>query len=459
MVRRWPLPPVERHPERPDAEMEEETGAVSVFRRPSHYANGNTRDRQGRLLTCEMDAQRLTRTEYDGTITVLADRFEGKRLTAPNDVVVKADGSIWFSDNGADTRGNYLGHKAPWEFPFRVYRLDPGTVLTIAVDDMKRPNGLAFSPDETLLYIVDTPGPGQRTIQVYDVVDQGTKVANRREFCSAEPGGSDGLRVDTDGNLWCAWAGGEAEDGVAVFAPDGTMIGRILLPERCANVFRRPEAQPPVHGREPVDLRPLCRDPGLERLTRPRLRSSATRSRIGERVAPVRSDGQGMGSAQEGLQLSPVCTASALHGICTQPKQLLSRGVRLLSLQCRHGPCTERRTSCAPLPWLSGRALARAAYGEFPLSTLSIAERVPRPTIAHVSSRPPKIPYGVSPVRLQAQAPRSSVWNLPPSRSALTSDPLTSLRTVRRWLQPSRRACACQAPRLCVRTLGAARPT
>ena len=184
-----------------------------------------------------MDAQRLTRTEYDGTITVLADRFEGKRLTAPNDVVVKSDGSIWFSDNGAGTRGNYLGHKAPWELPFRVYRLDPGTgALTIAVDDMKRPNGLAFSPDETLLYVVDTPGPGQRTIQVYDVVDNGTKTANRREFCSAEPGGSDGLRVDTDGNLWCAWSGGEAEDGVAVYAPDGTMIGRILLPERCANV-------------------------------------------------------------------------------------------------------------------------------------------------------------------------------------------------------------------------------
>jgi len=208
-----------------------------VFRRPSHYANGNTRDRQGRLLTCEMDAQRLTRTEYDGTITVLADRYEGKRLTSPNDVVVKSDGSIWFSDNGAGTRGNYLGHKAPWELPFRVYRLDPGTgAMTVAVDDMKRPNGLAFSPDEKLLYVVDTPGPGQRTIQVYDVVDQGTKVANRREFCSAEPGGSDGLRVDTDGNLWCAWSGGEAEDGVAVYAPDGTMIGRILLRERCANV-------------------------------------------------------------------------------------------------------------------------------------------------------------------------------------------------------------------------------
>src|SRR5438034_4321286 len=104
---------------------EEETGAVSVFRRPSNYANGNTRDRQGRLVTCEMDAQRLTRTEYDGTITVLADSFEGKKLTAPNDVVVKSDGSIWFSDNGAGTRGNYLGHKATPDLPYRVYRLDP----------------------------------------------------------------------------------------------------------------------------------------------------------------------------------------------------------------------------------------------------------------------------------------------------------------------------------------------
>jgi gluconolactonase len=216
---------------------EEETGAISVFRRPSNYTNGNTRDRQGRLVTCEMDAQRLTRTEYDGTITVLADSFEGKRLTAPNDVVVKSDGSIWFSDNGAGTRGNYLGHQAPWELPFRVYRLDPATgAMTIAVGDMKRPNGLAFSPDEKLLYVVDTPGPGQRTIHVYDVVDDGARTANRREFCSAEPGGSDGLRVDTDGNLWCAWGGGEAEDGVAIYAPDGKMIGRIMLPERCANV-------------------------------------------------------------------------------------------------------------------------------------------------------------------------------------------------------------------------------
>jgi len=156
---------------------DEETGAVSVFRRPSHYANGNTRDRQGRLITCEMDTQRLTRTEHDGTIRVLAESFEGKKLTGPNDVIVKSDGSIWFSDNGAGIRGNYLGHKAAPELPYRVYRLDPGTgQLTIAVGDMKRPNGLAFSPDEKLLYVIDTPGPGQRTIQVYDVVDNITLV-------------------------------------------------------------------------------------------------------------------------------------------------------------------------------------------------------------------------------------------------------------------------------------------
>ena len=215
---------------------EAETGAVSVFRRPSGYANGNTRDRQGRLVTCEMDAQRLTRTEYDGRVTVLADSFDGKRLTAPNDVVVKSDGSIWFSDNGAGTRGNYLGHKAPQELPFRVYRIDPkGGRMTVAVGDMQRPNGLAFSPDESRLYVVDTPG-GDKTVWVWDIVDDGTRAANGRLFFNAMPGFADGIRVDVDGNVWCGFAGGEGEDGVAVFAPDGALIGRILLPERCANV-------------------------------------------------------------------------------------------------------------------------------------------------------------------------------------------------------------------------------
>jgi gluconolactonase len=215
---------------------EEETGTVSLFRTPSHYANGNTRDRQGRLITCEMDAQRLTRTEHDGTITVLAETFDGKKLTGPNDVVVKSDGSIWFSDNGAGIRGNYLGHKATPELPYRVYRIDARSgQITVAVGDMERPNGLCFSPDESRLYVVDTPG-GVKTTHVYDVVDDGTKLINGRVFFDASPGYADGIRCDTEGNVWAGFSGGEGEDGLAVFAPDGKLIGRILLPERCANV-------------------------------------------------------------------------------------------------------------------------------------------------------------------------------------------------------------------------------
>jgi gluconolactonase len=215
---------------------DETTGQTSVFRNPSHYANGNTRDRQGRLVTCEHDTQRLTRTEYDGTVVTLADKFEGRKLTGPNDVVVKSDGTIWFSDNGAGTRGNYLGHTASQEHPFRVYRLDPATgVLTVAVGDMARPNGLAFSPDEKRLYVVDTPGEGPKTTHVYDVADGGTRVANGRVFFGGD-GWADGIRCDTAGNVWCGFSGGAGQDGVAVFAPDGDLIGRVLLPERCANV-------------------------------------------------------------------------------------------------------------------------------------------------------------------------------------------------------------------------------
>lgn len=215
---------------------DETTGGISVFRSPSHYANGNTRDRQGRLITCEHDTQRLTRTEYDGTVVVLADRWEGKKLTGPNDVVVKSDGTIWFSDNGAGTRGNYLGHKAPQEHPFRVYRFDPSTAtLTIAVDDIARPNGLCFSPDESRLYVVDTPNDRPKSTWVYDMVDNGSRAANGRVFFDGD-GWADGIRCDTDGNVWCGFSGGPEHDGVAVFAPDGALIGRILLPERCANV-------------------------------------------------------------------------------------------------------------------------------------------------------------------------------------------------------------------------------
>ncbi len=213
---------------------DEVSGAVVTLRNPAGYPDGNTRDRQGRLITCELGSRTLTRTEHDGRITVLASHFEGVQLTGPNDVVVKSDNSIWFSDNGAGIRGNYLGDKAQAELPFRVYRLDPDTgALSIAVGDMERPNGLCFSPDEALLYVADTPG-GKRTTWVYDVV--GHSAVNGRLFFDDTPGWADGIRCDTEGNLWAAMTGGPGHDGVAVFAPDGTLIGRILLPERCANL-------------------------------------------------------------------------------------------------------------------------------------------------------------------------------------------------------------------------------
>ena len=215
---------------------EEETGAVSVFRKPSNNTNGNTRDCQGRLVSCEHDARRVTRTAYDGSTTVVLDRFEGKPLNSPNDVVVKSDGSIWFTDPPFGILGNYEGHTAPGELPTNVYRIDGKSgQATVATGDVPRPNGLCFSPDESKLYIV-VSGTTPREIRVFDVVDSGTKLDNGRLFLNTGPGIPDGMRCDTDGNLWCGWGGGEGHDGVAIFAPDATLIGRILLPERCANV-------------------------------------------------------------------------------------------------------------------------------------------------------------------------------------------------------------------------------
>ena len=216
---------------------DEETGRVSVFRKPSNNANGNTRDRQGRLVTCEHDTRRLTRTEYDGTITVLADKFDGKPLNSPNDVVVKSDDSIWFTDPPFGILGNYEGHVATPELPTNVYRLDKAGKLTVATGEINRPNGLAFSPDESKLYVVEA-ALNPRVIQVFDVTDNGTKLANKRPFVNAEPGGTpDGFRVDVDGNLWCGWGmGNEKQDGVKVFDNTGKPIGFIALPERCANV-------------------------------------------------------------------------------------------------------------------------------------------------------------------------------------------------------------------------------
>lgn len=217
---------------------DEETGAVSNYRKPSDYANGATRDRQGRLIHCEHGGRRVIRTEYDGSVTVLIDRFEGKRLNAPNDVVVKSDGSIWFTDPPFGLMSDYEGNKAPSEIGQNVYRIDGETLQpTIVADDVLGPNGLCFSPDEKLLYVVESRGAPNRKILAYDVSADGKTIANKRVLIDAGPGTPDGMRCDIDGNLWCGWGMGNAElDGVFVFAPDGDLIGRISLPERCANL-------------------------------------------------------------------------------------------------------------------------------------------------------------------------------------------------------------------------------
>lgn len=216
---------------------EEETGAVGIFRKPSHNANGNTRDRQGRLVTCEHDARRVTRTEYDGTITVLMDRFEGKRLNSPNDVVVKSDGSVWFTDPAFGILGYYEGHRAPQELPTNLYRLEPETgEASVVAADVIAPNGLCFSPDEKLLYVVESRST-PRHILAFDVSASGKQLANKRILIDAGPDGTpDGMRCDVDGNIWAGWGMTEALDGVRIFNPEGRPIGHIHLPERCANL-------------------------------------------------------------------------------------------------------------------------------------------------------------------------------------------------------------------------------
>ena len=214
---------------------EEQTGAVSVFRQPSNHANGNTRDRQGRLVTCE-HLGRVTRTEYDGSIRVIADRFQGNPLSSPNDVVVKSDNSIWFTDPPFGLLSWYEGRIAPQEVPMNVYRVDADGEMTVVEGEVNRPNGLCFSPDESLLYLVES-GTSPRNVYVYDVTGGGKRLANRRKFIDVGAGTPDGMRCDTDGNLWMGWGMGDASvDGVNVYNPDGRLIGRITLPERCANL-------------------------------------------------------------------------------------------------------------------------------------------------------------------------------------------------------------------------------
>jgi gluconolactonase len=217
---------------------DEESGAVSVFRKPSNNSNGNTRDREGRLVTCEHGGRRVTRTEPDGRITVLIDGFGGKPLNSPNDVVVKSDGSVWFTDPPFGILGHYEGHQAQPELHPNVYRLDPATgKASIVADDMNAPNGLCFSPDERHLYVVDSRAVPNAVIRVYDVAADGTRLGEGRLFYDGGAGSHpDGFRADVDGNLWCGWGMGAGRDGVLVLSPVGKPIGRIALPERCANL-------------------------------------------------------------------------------------------------------------------------------------------------------------------------------------------------------------------------------
>jgi gluconolactonase len=215
---------------------DETSGAVSVFRHPAGYSNGNTVDRQGRLVTCEHGGRRVSRTEPDGSITVIASHHDGKRLNSPNDVVVRSDGSIWFTDPSYGIDTDYEGHKAESEIgACHVYRVDPNSgEIRVVADDFERPNGIAFSLDERRIYIADTGSThvkdGPRHIRVFDVDERG-KLTNGKIFAQSTSGLFDGLRLDEAGRIWTS-----AGDGVHCYDPDGTLIGKILVPEVVANV-------------------------------------------------------------------------------------------------------------------------------------------------------------------------------------------------------------------------------
>lgn len=205
---------------------------VTTFRAPSNYANGHTRDRQGRLVSCEHGARRVTRTEWDGSVTVIADGYRGKRLNSPNDVIVARDGAIWFSDPHYGIMTDYEGFRAEQELPCAVYRVDPDGTIEAVITDMACPNGLAFSPDESLLYVADTGrmfSDDPQHIRVFRM--QEGRPVKGAVFHAIAPGCADGMRVDSDGNLWSS-----AADGVHCLAPDGALLGRILVPELVSNL-------------------------------------------------------------------------------------------------------------------------------------------------------------------------------------------------------------------------------
>jgi gluconolactonase len=218
------------------------SGQTSVFRAPSNNANGHVRDRQGRLVSCEHLTRRITRTEYDGRITVLADQFEGKRLNSPNDIVCASDDSLWFTDPSFGIIGQWEGEPAAQELPHAVYRLPPnGGPLQRVIDDLKAPNGLAFSPDEAELYVIESRSEPYRRLWAYRVGGEGQLTSKRLVIDAADGGALDGMAVDNEGTLWCGWGStgrvpSEGLDGVRVFDAAGKALAHIHLPERCANV-------------------------------------------------------------------------------------------------------------------------------------------------------------------------------------------------------------------------------
>lgn len=205
---------------------------LTTFRAPAHYSNGHTRDREGRLISCEHGTRRVTRTEWDGSITVIADSYRGKRLNSPNDVVVSRDGAIWFTDPHYGIASDYEGFKADSELPCSVYRVDPDGTMEAVITDMRCPNGLAFSPDESRLYVADTGRFGHDDPRHILVFDMGTGRPRKGSlFHRIEPGCADGIRMDDEGNLWSS-----AGDGVHCLAPDGHLMGKILVPETVSNL-------------------------------------------------------------------------------------------------------------------------------------------------------------------------------------------------------------------------------
>ena len=208
---------------------------TSVFRQDSNYSNGHTRDLQGRLVSCEHGTRRVTRTEHDGSCSVIADAYNGKRLNSPNDVIVKSDGSIWFSDPHYGIMMDYEGSIAEQELECCVYRYNPvDDSLCQVIKDLDCPNGLCFSPDESKLYVADTgylhDTNADRRIQVYDIAPDG-EVGNSIRFYTPDHGAADGFRCDSDGNVWTS-----AGDGVHCVSPEGQLLGKVLIPETVSNV-------------------------------------------------------------------------------------------------------------------------------------------------------------------------------------------------------------------------------